>query len=166
MITLPQPAGLFVATGLAMLTLFLALASAQLLLRADRRRRARRGGPARRLLFALAAGDQEAADKLVRLPTRTWHAAEQTAVALVGEVRGEARDALLEVFERTRLVVITEAAEKRLERIDVPPHGLLRLLRFRRGFSPASVRNAAPILCFFKGGPRHAPAFSFRFHAD
>lgn len=100
MITLPQPAGLFVATGLAMLTLFLALASAQLLLRADRRRRARRGGPARRLLFALAAGDQEAADKLVRLPTRTWYAAEPTAVALVGKVRGEARDALLEVFER------------------------------------------------------------------
>jgi HEAT repeat protein len=99
-ITLPQPAGLFVATGLAMLTLFLALASAQLLLRADRRRRARRGGPARRLLFALAAGDQEAADKLVRLPTRTWYAAEPAAVALVGKVRGEARDALLEVFER------------------------------------------------------------------
>jgi HEAT repeat protein len=100
MITWPQPGVVFVATGIAVLTLILALATARLLLRTGRGRRARRGAPARRLLLALQAGGQDAAEELVRLPARTWCAAEPTAIALIGNLRGDARESLLAVFER------------------------------------------------------------------
>jgi hypothetical protein len=70
--------------------------------RARDARRARLAAPARRLLLALAAGDDEpeTLESLVRLPTAAWRAVEPSAVALLGKVRGEAHAALVAVFER------------------------------------------------------------------
>ena len=55
-------------------------------------RRARLAAPARRVLLALAAGDDEPEhlDTLVRLEPAVWRAVEPTAVAMLGKVRGEA----------------------------------------------------------------------------
>jgi HEAT repeat protein len=65
-------------------------------------RRAKLAAPARRLLLAIAAGDDDPdlVDELVRLPTEVWLAVEENAVALLNKVRGEARAALVVVFER------------------------------------------------------------------
>jgi HEAT repeat protein len=70
-----------------------------------RRRDARRdrlAAPARRLLLAIASGDDDPdqVEELVRLPQDVWQAVEPSAVALLGKVRGEARAALVVVFER------------------------------------------------------------------
>nr|BFE65608.1 hypothetical protein GCM10020063_101340 [Dactylosporangium thailandense] len=65
-------------------------------------RRARLAKPARRLLLAIAAGDDdpEQIEELVRLPDDVWLAVESNAIALLGKVRGEAHTALVDVFER------------------------------------------------------------------
>jgi len=74
--------------------------------RAVRRRREERraalAAPARKLLLAIAAGDDEpdSIDALVRLPDDVWQAVDANAVALLNKVRGEARAALVIVFER------------------------------------------------------------------
>jgi HEAT repeat protein len=74
--------------------------------RAARRRREERraalAAPARRLLLAIAAGDDDPdqIDALVRLPDEVWSAVDANAVALLNKVRGEARAALVVVFER------------------------------------------------------------------
>ncbi|MER7002576.1 HEAT repeat domain-containing protein [Dactylosporangium sp. NPDC000555] len=64
--------------------------------------RARLAGPARRLLLAIAAGDDDPRqiEELVRLPDEVWLAVEPSAVALLGKVRGEAHTTLVDVFER------------------------------------------------------------------
>ncbi|UWP81474.1 HEAT repeat domain-containing protein [Dactylosporangium fulvum] len=65
-------------------------------------RRARLAKPARQLLLAIAAGDDdpERIEELVRLPDDVWVAVEPNAVALLGKVRGEAHATLVDVFER------------------------------------------------------------------
>ncbi|WP_433050818.1 HEAT repeat domain-containing protein [Dactylosporangium sp. CS-033363] len=65
-------------------------------------RRARLAKPARQLLLAIAAGDDDPAqiEELVRLPEDVWLAVEPSAIALLGKVRGEAHTALVDVFER------------------------------------------------------------------
>jgi HEAT repeat protein len=65
-------------------------------------RRARLARPARHLLLAIAAGDDDPGqiDELVRLPDDVWHAVEPNAIALLGKVRGEAHATLVDVFER------------------------------------------------------------------
>jgi HEAT repeat protein len=65
-------------------------------------RRARLAAPARKLLLAIAAGDDDPdqIDELVRLPDEVWTAVDANAVALLNKVRGEARAALVVVFER------------------------------------------------------------------
>jgi HEAT repeat protein len=74
--------------------------------RAARRRREERrallAAPARKLLLAIAAGDDDPdqIDELVRLPDEVWSAVDANAVALLNKVRGEARAALVVVFER------------------------------------------------------------------
>jgi HEAT repeats len=70
--------------------------------RAGDRRRTRLAAPARRLLLALAAGDDEPENlsALVGLAPAAWRAVEPTAVALLGKVRGEAHTALVTVFEQ------------------------------------------------------------------
>ncbi|WP_432978566.1 HEAT repeat domain-containing protein [Dactylosporangium sp. CA-233914] len=70
--------------------------------RAREARRARLAEPARQLLLAIAAGDDDPApiEELVRLPDDVWLAVEPNAIALLGKVRGEAHAALVDVFER------------------------------------------------------------------
>jgi len=70
--------------------------------RAREARRAHLAQPARRLLLAIAAGDDDPAqiEELVRLPDDVWLAVEPSAIALLGKVRGEAHTALVDVFER------------------------------------------------------------------
>jgi hypothetical protein len=65
-------------------------------------RRARLAAPARRVLLALAAGDDdpENAEALAALDPAAWRAVEPSAVALLGKVRGEAHAALVGVFEQ------------------------------------------------------------------
>jgi hypothetical protein len=65
-------------------------------------RRARLAKPARQLLLAIAAGDEDPAqiEELVRLPDDVWLAVEPNAIALLGKVRGEAHTTLVDVFER------------------------------------------------------------------
>jgi hypothetical protein len=83
-----------------------ALAAVIVVGRAARRRReerrARLAAPARKLLLGIAAGDDDPAEveRLVRLPDEVWQAVEANAVALLSKVRGEARAALVVVFER------------------------------------------------------------------
>ncbi|MFI5911246.1 HEAT repeat domain-containing protein [Dactylosporangium sp. NPDC051541] len=70
--------------------------------RAREARRTQLAKPARQLLLAIAAGDDEPEqiDELVRLPDEVWLAVEPSAIALLGKVRGEAHTALVDVFER------------------------------------------------------------------
>lgn len=83
-----------------------AIGAAIVIGRAARSRRearsARLAAPARKLLLAIAAGDDDPdqIDELVRLPDATWNAVDANAVALLNKVRGEARAALVVVFER------------------------------------------------------------------
>ncbi|GAA1561513.1 hypothetical protein GCM10009827_098630 [Dactylosporangium maewongense] len=70
--------------------------------RAREARRAKLATPARRLLLAIAAGDDdpEQVEALVRLSDEVWQAVEPNAIALLGKVRGEAHTTLVDVFER------------------------------------------------------------------
>ncbi|WP_238010271.1 HEAT repeat domain-containing protein [Dactylosporangium sp. AC04546] len=98
--------------GAALVALIVMLAAAFLLgalivggrtvRRAREARRARLARPARRLLLAIAAGDDDPAriEELVRLPDEVWLAVEPNAIALLGKVRGEAHTTLVDVFER------------------------------------------------------------------
>jgi HEAT repeat protein len=69
-------------------------------------RRTARVAPVRPLLVRVAGAEpddpaaQDALDRLAALPARTWAAAEPLVVALVGKLRGEARDALVSLLER------------------------------------------------------------------
>jgi hypothetical protein len=112
-----------IATGTLYVLLAMAMVLGGLIVlsRANRRRNeARRvalAAPARRLLLAIAAGDGDPGqlDELVRLPGPVWTAVEPGAVALLGKVRGDARAALVSVFERRGAAW---RARSRLERAD------------------------------------------------
>ena len=69
---------------------------------AGARRRARLAAPARRILLALATGDDDPSltDALAAVDAATWRAIEPTVVGLLGKVRGEAHTALVAVLER------------------------------------------------------------------
>lgn len=90
----------FAVVALGELGLALAVFGAHVLRRARMRRRSQRAQPARRMVLALAGGDDSVADDLVRLPARTWRAVEPTAVALLSKITGDARAWLIAVFER------------------------------------------------------------------
>ncbi|GEM_PF-1143315 len=70
--------------------------------RAREARRTRLAAPARRLLLAVTAGDDDPvlADSLVELDAENWRAVEPTAVGLLGKLRGEAHAALVEILVR------------------------------------------------------------------
>ncbi|GAA2356870.1 HEAT repeat domain-containing protein [Dactylosporangium salmoneum] len=98
--------------GAALVALFVMLVAALVLggliiggrtvRRAREAKRARLARPARQLLLAIAAGDDDPAqvEELVRLPEEVWLAVEPNAIALLGKVRGEAHALLVDVFER------------------------------------------------------------------
>ncbi len=65
-----------------------------------RRRDALAAGPRRALLAFVADNGEEGADDLVAIAEDAWQAAEPTAVALLGKVRGDAHRALVDVFQR------------------------------------------------------------------
>jgi HEAT repeat protein len=65
-----------------------------------RRRAALAEGPRRALLAFVADNGEEGADELVAIDNDAWRAAEPAATALLGKVRGEARSALADVFQR------------------------------------------------------------------
>jgi hypothetical protein len=96
------------ATGaMVTLTLLTAVVGAIIVVgRAVRRfrdaRRRRVAAPTRRLLLALTAGDDDAElpDRLAALDAATWRAAEPTAVAMLGKVRGDGHAALVSLLER------------------------------------------------------------------
>ncbi|HWH01249.1 MAG TPA: HEAT repeat domain-containing protein [Pilimelia sp.] len=114
--------------------------------RVARTRRAARliAGPRRALLTLLADDDPEAADHLVALPERTWQATQPTAVALLGKIRGEARDGLLDVFERRG---VTATALRDLRR-----PGRVRRARAAEALGNLGRREAVPRLCAMLAG--------------
>jgi HEAT repeat protein len=66
----------------------------------ERRREQLAAMPRRALLAFVAEGGEEGIDDLLAIPPPAWRAAEPTATAMLGKVRGEAHRALTEVFER------------------------------------------------------------------
>ncbi|HLL65545.1 MAG TPA: HEAT repeat domain-containing protein [Micromonosporaceae bacterium] len=74
--------------------------------RAARRSRQRRderlAAPARQVLLAIAAGDDDpdGIEALVALPPAPWRAVEPTAIALLGTLRGDSHAKLVSVFDR------------------------------------------------------------------
>ncbi|HKS45307.1 MAG TPA: HEAT repeat domain-containing protein [Amycolatopsis sp.] len=96
----PSTLGLSVVLGSASVLLILAL----LLAFRRERRRVRRVERVRPLLDALAEGEPDSAERLVRLHKRKWRAAEPAAVALLDTVHDDARDLLLDVLQRRGVV--------------------------------------------------------------
>lgn len=88
-----------IGTSAIALALVLGLVAWQLIRRRLQRRHASKEAPGRRLLVALAAGETGAEQELLRLPERSWRAAEPTAARLIEKLRGDSRDALIRVFE-------------------------------------------------------------------
>jgi hypothetical protein len=103
-------------------------------------RRARLAAPARRVLLALAAGDDEPEhlDTLVRLEPAVWRAVEPTAVAMLGKVRGEAHASLVTVFERRGM------GGRALR--DVTARGAVRRARAAEVLGNLGRRDAVPSL--------------------
>jgi HEAT repeat protein len=66
----------------------------------ERRRERLAAAPRRALLAFAAEGGGDGADELVAISPKAWRAAEPTAVELLGKVRGEAHQALADVFQR------------------------------------------------------------------
>jgi HEAT repeat protein len=121
---------------------------------AARRRSALAAGPRRRLLaFVADSGDSgdsgaesaEGAEDLVALPAAAWRAAEPTAVALLGKVRGDAHRALAGVFERRGAV---DAALR-----DLRAHSRVRRARAAETLGNLGRRDAVPGLCDLLGDP-------------
>jgi HEAT repeat protein len=105
----------------------------------ERRRAALAAGPRRLLLEFAAEGGEVGADDLVAIPGPAWRAAEPTAIALLGKVRGEAHRALVEVFERRG---VGDAALRDLHR-----RGRVRRARSAQALGNLGRRDAVPDLC-------------------
>ncbi|GAA0441615.1 hypothetical protein Aca07nite_30380 [Actinoplanes capillaceus] len=91
---------LITLTGLITALVVVAVLMRTIRLLRDRRRERLAAGPRRALLAFVAEGGAEGADDLLMITPAAWRAAEPAAVALLGKVRGDARRALAEVFER------------------------------------------------------------------
>lgn len=135
--------GAFAAVALLLAAFASVLVLAHVLRRVRGWRQERRAEPARRRLLALAAGEQDAADELARMPSRMWRAAEPTAVSLVGKIRGEARESLISVFERRGT---TERAMRQLDR-----RGAVRRATAAELLGALQRREAVPRICRLLG---------------
>ncbi|GIJ52234.1 hypothetical protein Val02_91200 [Virgisporangium aliadipatigenens] len=109
--------------------------------RARERRRTRLAAPARRMLLALAAGDDDPdlVERLAAVEPQVWNAVEPAAVAMLGKVRGEAHAALVMVFVR-------RGAGERARR-DLHRWGAVRRARAAEVLGNLGARNAVGDLC-------------------
>ncbi|NIJ10850.1 HEAT repeat protein [Saccharomonospora amisosensis] len=129
-----------VGTSAVALALVLALIGWQLVRRRRQRRHAIREAPGRRLLVALASGERGAEQELLRLPERSWRAAEPTATRFIEKLRGESRDSLIRVFEgrgvakRAMRQVRSRSAVRRASAAEV-----LGAMRRREALAPLCV---------------------------
>ncbi|MFC7485101.1 hypothetical protein ACFQX7_40585 [Luedemannella flava] len=91
---------IFVLAGLVLLLTLVAVLIRIVRHARNRRRERLARAPRRALLAFVAEGGQEGMEDLLAIPPAAWQAAEPTAVALLEKVRGEAHQALAEVFAR------------------------------------------------------------------
>jgi hypothetical protein len=106
----------------------------------DRRRERLAAGPRRILLEFLAdGGPADQLEELVALRGPQWRALEPAATAMLAKVRGEARDALVEVFERHGV------GDRALR--DLGRAGAVRRGRAAETLGGLRRRDAVPALC-------------------
>ena len=106
----------------------------------DRRRERLAAAPRRALLTFLADGaPADQLDELAALPGPPWRAIEPMATALLGKVRGDARDGLVALFERRGV------GERAL--VDVARIGAVRRARAAEVLGNLGRRDAVPLLC-------------------
>jgi hypothetical protein len=106
----------------------------------DRRRERLAAGPRRILLEFLAdGGPADQLERLVALRGPHWRALEPAATAMLAKVRGEARDALVEVFERHGV------GDRALR--DLGRAGAVRRGRAAETLGGLRRRDAVPALC-------------------
>ncbi|OLE25393.1 MAG: hypothetical protein AUG44_16120 [Actinobacteria bacterium 13_1_20CM_3_71_11] len=106
----------------------------------DRRRERLAAGPRRILLEFLAdGGPPDQLEELVALRGPHWRALEPAATAMLAKVRGEARDALVEVFERHGV------GDRALR--DLGRAGAVRRGRAAETLGSLRRRDAVPALC-------------------
>ncbi|WP_028049756.1 HEAT repeat domain-containing protein [Cellulomonas sp. URHD0024] len=91
------------ATAIVLLSAVLVAVRLRRTLR-ERRQASLRKEPRRQLVELVADPDEEGVDRLLALPRPAWDALEPVAVAMLGKVRGEARDSLTRVFEERGVV--------------------------------------------------------------
>ncbi|HYN94126.1 MAG TPA: HEAT repeat domain-containing protein, partial [Pilimelia sp.] len=111
----------------------------------SRRQAALAAAPRRALLAFVAEGGEEGADELVAIPEPAWRAAEHTAVALLGKIRGEAQRALIAVFEQRGI------AQSAL--VDLRARGAVRRARAAEALGNLGRRDAVPGLCALLDDP-------------
>jgi HEAT repeat protein len=104
------------------------------------RRRARLGAAPRQVLLEyLSGGGAAELEYLVRLPPRVWTAIESNAVRLLGQLSGEARQSLAEVFVRRGAVLRAEQ--------DLARTGPIRRARAAEVLGNVHHVAAVPALC-------------------
>lgn len=103
------------------------------------RRRAELAAGPRRLMLAFVADVADGADALVALPPAAWRAVEPAAIALLGKIRGEARQALVSVFEQRGAI---DAARRELT-----ARSAVRRARAAEALGNLGRADCVPALC-------------------
>ncbi len=118
----------------------------------ERRRERLAAVPRRQLLGYLAdGGPPEELEALVDLPAAQWRALEPAATAMLAKVRGEARDALAELFERRGI------GDRALAALSRRGTGAVRRARAAEVLGSLGRRDAVPALCTQLADPEVGP---------